>query len=137
MPYVFFDHTGDIGVELSASTAEGLFATAALAFAEAVSDTKNVEPRVTRTIRASGDGWPDLLNRFITELLVIFDEDRLLFPFVAIHELDERSVVATAGGERYDEARHEGRTELKAVTYHGLKAEKTAEGWRATVVFDV
>ena len=137
MPYTFFDHTGDIGVELAAPTAEGLFATAALAFAEAVSETKNVEPRVTRTIRASGDGWPDLLNRFITELLVIFDEDRLLLPFVAIHELDDRGVVATAGGERYDEARHEGRTELKAVTYHNLQAEKTAEGWRATVVFDV
>lgn len=137
MTYTFFDHTGDIAVELSAPTAEGLFATAALAFAEAVSDTKNVEPRVTREIRATGDDFPDTLNRFITELLVIFDEDRLLLPHVAIHELDEHSVVATASGERYDPERHEGRTELKAVTYHGLKAERCPEGWRATVVFDV
>jgi SHS2 domain-containing protein len=137
MGYTFFDHTGDIAVELSAPTAEGLFATAAQAFAEAISDTKNVEPRVTRTIRASGEGFPDLLNRFITEFLVIFDEERLLLPFVAIHELDDHSVVATASGEKYDDARHEGRTELKAVTYHGLKAARTADGWRATVVFDV
>ena len=137
MSFTFFDHTGDIAVDLAAPTAEGLFATAALAFAEAVSDTKNVEPRMTRVIRASGDGFPDVLNRFITEFLVIFDEERLLLPFVAIHELDERGVVATAAGEKYDASRHEGRTELKAVTYHGLKAEKTADGWRATVVFDV
>ncbi|KAF0244783.1 MAG: cytoplasmic [Planctomycetota bacterium] len=137
MSFTFFDHTGDIAVNLSAPTAQGLFSTAALAFAEAISDTSRVEAKVTRPIRAFGDDLADVLNRFLTELLVIFDEERLLLPHVAIHELDEHGVTATAAGEKYDAERHEGRTELKAVTYHALKAEKTADGWRATVVFDV
>jgi SHS2 domain-containing protein len=137
MSYTFFDHTGDIAVDIASPTLEGLFSTAALAFAEAVSDTTNVEPRVTREIRASGDDYAGVLNRFLTELLVIFDEERLLLPYVAVHELDERGIVATAGGEKYDPERHEGRTELKAVTWHALEVKQTAAGWTARVVFDV
>ncbi|MCC6740875.1 MAG: archease [Planctomycetia bacterium] len=137
MGYTFFDHTGDIGVDLEAPTAQGLFSTAGLALFEAIADTGNVEPRVTRTVRAEGEDRADTLNRFLQELLVIFDEERLLLPHVAVHELDERTVVATAAGEKYDPDRHEGRTELKAVTWHQLAVTPGPPLWTARVVFDV
>lgn len=137
MSYTFFDHTGDIAVDLASPTAQGLFSTAGLALSEAIADTKNVEPRVTRVVRATGDDYPEVLNRFLSELLVIFDEERLLLPHVAVHELDERGIVATAAGEKYDPERHEGRTELKAVTWHALEVKQTPAGWTARVVFDV
>lgn len=137
MGYAFSDHTGDIAVDLEAPTAQGLFSTAGLALFEAIAETSRVEPRVARTVRASGDDLPEVLNRFLTELLVIFDEERLLLPHVAVHELDERSVVATAAGEAYDPGRHEGRTELKAVTWHQLAVTPGPPLWTARVVFDV
>ena len=40
-------------------------------------------------------------------------------------------------GERHDPGRHPHKLEIKAITYHGLQVTETAEGWRATVIFDI
>ena len=137
MTYTFFDHTGDIGVDLKADSCEELFADAARALAEAMADTRGVVNRVDREIKADGEDRAEVLNRFLSALLVIFDEERLLLPSVRIERLTERFVHATASGEKYDPRRHEGRTELKAVTWHELRVEKSSIGWEGRVVFDV
>jgi SHS2 domain-containing protein len=36
-----------------------------------------------------------------------------------------------------DESRHEMDHEVKAITYHGLKVEQTADGWYAEVIVDI
>jgi SHS2 domain-containing protein len=135
--YRFFDHTGDIGADLEAPTAELLFADAARALAESISDTSRVEPRIERRIEIEEDGLPMLLYGLLAELLVLFDAERLLLPDVRVEALTERTLRATARGERFDPARHEGRTEIKAVTLHELSVEKADGGWRGRVVFDV
>jgi SHS2 domain-containing protein len=45
-----------------------------------------------------------------------------------------RAVVA---GEPYDPARHRLHGEVKAVTWHQLRLEPVAAGWRARVILDV
>jgi len=40
-------------------------------------------------------------------------------------------------GERFDRARHQLITEIKAVTYHRLAVEHERGNWQATVVFDI
>ncbi|NUN49320.1 MAG: archease [Candidatus Brocadiae bacterium] len=136
-PFTFFDHTGDIGVDLSAPTASGLFSLAGLALFEAIADTSGVRPMVVRKLQIAADSQEELLNRFLSALLVIFDDERLLLPHVAIHEMDGRSLRATAAGERFDPELHEGRTELKAVTWHALHVSRQNGLWTARVVFDV
>ena len=42
-----------------------------------------------------------------------------------------------AYGEPYDPARHVLAHEVKAITYHELKVEKTADGWLAEVIVDI
>ena len=44
---------------------------------------------------------------------------------------------ATAWGEPVDRARHELSHEVKAITYHGLRVEKTPDGWLAEVIVDI
>jgi SHS2 domain-containing protein len=46
-------------------------------------------------------------------------------------------IVAQLQGEPYDSDKHQLKTEIKAVTYHGLSVEKTVRGWKAKVIFDV
>jgi len=135
--FTFFDHTGDIGVDIRAETCEDLFCDAARALFEAITDTRNVHPKIDRDFTADGENRAEVLNRFLARLLVTFDEEKLVLPFVTVQKLTDRFIRATASGEKFDPARHEGRTELKAVTWHELSVEKTREGWKARVVFDV
>ncbi len=44
---------------------------------------------------------------------------------------------AAAWGEPMDPSRHELNHEVKAITYHGLKVEQTADGWLAEVIVDI
>jgi len=44
---------------------------------------------------------------------------------------------ATARGEPFDPSRHELDMEVKAITYHGLKVEREADGWLAEVIVDL
>ena len=44
---------------------------------------------------------------------------------------------ATAWGEPLDPARHELAREVKAITYHELRVEQTADGWLAEVIVDI
>lgn len=133
----FFDHTGDIGVEIEAPDLKGVFVEAGRALFEAIADTANVRPVVERTVEISGESVAELLNRFLASLLVTFDEERLLLPHIGILELTATRIRATARGERFDDARHEGRTELKAVTWHELEVGEKDGAWRARIVFDV
>jgi SHS2 domain-containing protein len=40
-------------------------------------------------------------------------------------------------GERLDPARHQIFTEIKAVTFHGMRLERGEKGWEAQIIFDV
>jgi SHS2 domain-containing protein len=42
-----------------------------------------------------------------------------------------------AWGEPLDRARHVLEHEVKAITYHGLRVEKIADGWLAEVIVDI
>jgi SHS2 domain-containing protein len=70
----------------------------------------------------------------------------LLYRFDAEHQLQRRFEVkvgsegleAVAWGEPYDPERHPLNHEVKAITYHGLRVEPTADGgWLAEVIVDI
>jgi SHS2 domain-containing protein len=46
-------------------------------------------------------------------------------------------IVATARGEPIDLKRHEIDNEVKAITWCGLKVERSADGWLAEVIVDI
>jgi len=39
--------------------------------------------------------------------------------------------------DEFNPKMHEILKDIKAVTYHGASVEQTAEGWQATIIFDV
>ena len=50
---------------------------------------------------------------------------------------DRTACEATAQGETLDERRHVLEHEVKAITYHGLRVEKTNGDWIAEVILDI
>jgi SHS2 domain-containing protein len=140
MPFEFFSHTADIGVVLTGSTLDELFAAAAEAFVETLTDRARVLP-VERWTVALDAPQPDLLLLdWLSELLYRFDARALLPARVSVsvaRVTPAWHLEAVVDGERVDPDRHPIKVLIKAVTYHGLQVERTSVGWRGRVIFDV
>jgi SHS2 domain-containing protein len=140
VPYEFFDHTGDIGVRLRAASLEDLFAAAAEALADTLSDPASIRPLVPDTVTLDAPDLDLLLVDWLSELLYRFDAHAMLTArtVVAIRSgKDYWHLEATIEGERLDPDRHPVKVLLKAITHHGLAVVRSASGWEASVVFDV
>jgi SHS2 domain-containing protein len=136
-PFRILEHTADIGFEAFGASREELFANAAGALFHLIVDLDSVRPREAAEIRVEGDGPPNLLVNWLSELLYLQDAEGWLFRDFEIHSLADRSLAAVARGERLDPARHQLKMLVKAITYHQLALEQTPNGWRAQVYVDI
>jgi SHS2 domain-containing protein len=137
MFYHLIDHTADIGFEATGASDSELFANAALAMFDLLTDTEKVSIRDTKLLAVQGIDRVDLIINFLREALYLYNGDGFLVKSVRVAEISEDYIVAEASGENYDPDRHTIKTELKAVTYH--QADVRLEGgiWKARVIFDV
>ena len=140
MPFTFFDHTGDIGVDLIAASLPALLEEAARAFTAAMCDPASVEARDAYSVTIAAVAPDRLLVDWLEELLYRFEVDGLLLRRAEVAlgvEPGRLRLEARVEGERVDPARHEVAVLIKAVTYHRLHVTQTAEGWAARVIFDI
>ncbi len=135
--FEFFEHTADLGLRARSADLNGLFAEAARAlFSAVVEDLGTVVASQRLEVRIAGTDREYLLFDWLRTLLYHFDAEHLLFSrFEAT--VGDGGMVGEAWGEPMDPARHEPNHEVKAITYHGLKVEKTADGWLAEVIVDI
>lgn len=140
MPYETFDHTGDIGIRVSADTCDELFATAAGAFTDTVTEPDRVGESQMSTISMAAADLDLLFVDWLSELLYRFETSGWLTrrAEVAIDRgPDGCRLHARLYGETLDPARHPIKVLVKAVTYHTLRVEQGATGWAGSVVFDI
>jgi SHS2 domain-containing protein len=155
-----FDHTADLGLRVTASTLEELFAEAGQGLLSIlVVNPQDVQPVLSRQIELAADdlGW--LLFDWLSELLFAFDTEKLLLRQFEIELCGGSAQVAVGGttdaaaqerrptapwqlralcrGEVCDPRRHAMDHEVKAITYHGLRVERTEQGWLAEVIVDI
>jgi SHS2 domain-containing protein len=132
-----FEHTADLGLRATAPTLDALFAEMAACLVSAtVEDPTGVRPLQERRIELAGTDREFLLFDWLKELLVRFETDRLLFASFDVSVTDG-GLIATVRGEPYDAERHPLAHEVKAITYHELKVERTADGWLGEVIVDI
>jgi len=137
MTYETFEHTADLGLRVRAATLNELFADAALGlFSMIVPDLLAVRPLETVSLKIVGQPTDLLLFDWLNELLYTFEVRHLLLAQFEV-AVNEQGLTATARGEPIDRGRHVLDHEVKAITYHGLKLERTAEGWLAEVIVDI
>jgi SHS2 domain-containing protein len=136
--YEVFEHTADIGLHITAPSLEELFVEAAHGLFSLIVETPpEVRPvrRVEITLQAAST--PYLLFDWLDELLFIFDTKRLILTDFRVQIHDDGSLTGEARGEDIDESRHRLEHEVKAITYHGLEANRTPDGWEARVIVDI
>jgi len=142
--YKFFDHTADIGVEISGRTKKELFANAANALFDILIenlDGKGTSAAKThkrqKTVTVEGSDAEDLLINFLREILYLFNGEKFITVSCEIIQFANKELQARLTGESFNPKKHLIKTEIKAVTYSGAQVEKFKRTWKARVIFDV
>ena len=135
--YETFEHTADLGLRIRAAEPAALFEDAARGlFSIIVTNLDGVRPVASRHFELSATALDYLLFDWLNELLFTFDTQRLLLSEFHVR-LSGNTLQADARGEPLDTGRHVLEHEVKAITYHGLRLEQTADGWLAEVIVDI
>lgn len=138
MAYRLFDHTADLGVEVTAAALEELYAGAAFAVFDLLTDLSTVRAGLFRKVEVAGENPADLLVNFLREVLYAWSGEGFLAKSCYVRLVTSRRLQAVLKGETFDPDRHRIKMEIKAVTYHLCEVLETPEGrWLARVVFDV
>ncbi len=135
--YETFNHTADVGIRVFGKTVEDVFVNAAYALFDLLTNVKSVRSRINREIIVEGMDLEDLLVRWLSELLFLCEGEGYLFREFSILSLTSNSLKAVAQGEIFDPARHEFKTEIKAVTYHQVEVAQKDGRWVGKVIFDI
>ncbi|HUY91920.1 MAG TPA: archease [Pirellulales bacterium] len=135
--YETFEHTADLGLRVTAADLPTLFAEAGRGLTSIiVANLDDVRPVREMSFAVPGTQLDELLFDWLDELLYAFETQRLLFAEFDV-SVDDAGLKAAARGETADETRHRLEHEVKAITYHGLKVERTPEGYLAEVIVDI
>jgi SHS2 domain-containing protein len=136
----FLEHTADLAVEIAAPTVEELFTEAAAALTACLVDGAAVASQEERRVTLRATDLDRLLVAWLGEALAACDIDGWLVGRAeATIERAEAGYVLRGSlwGEPADASRHPLQVLIKGVSYHGLRVESEAGGWRARVVFDI
>lgn len=132
-----FEHTADLGLRATAPDLNALFAEIAESlFSAVVEDVASIRPTMSETLEIAGGDREFLLFDWLRELLRRFEMDGILYGRFDVSVRDD-GLSATIHGEPVDRARHQLSHEVKAITYHELKVEKTSDGWLTEVIVDI
>jgi SHS2 domain-containing protein len=139
--YAELEHPSDLFLEIHGRDVPGLVENALFALYDQIAEIEGFEPRRAQTLEVTGAGLDDALRSLLSEALYRFATDG----FVAADGEGEVSgepegpwrLTVRLWGETVDNQRHTLRREVKAVTYHRLSANRTDDGWRATILLDL
>ena len=135
-PYRLIDHTADLGILVFGDTGKALYENAARAMFELITDSP-LGVKISEEVRIEGKDRPDLMVNWLRELLYFWTGKERLVAAVEIRTLSETGLFAVVGTDPFDPGRHQIRNELKAVTYHQIRVDRTDDGWESQVIFDV
>jgi len=135
--YETFNHTADLGVRVFGRTSEEVFANAAYALFDLMTDLSRVEEKLSFEVQLAAQDLEELLVRWLSELLFLRESRGGLFKKFSFSQLSPTALQAVARGEIFEPSRHDIKMEIKAVTYHQLEVKEKNGQWEARVIFDV
>lgn len=138
MGYKFLEDIAiaDIAFEATGKDLDELFESAASAVESSMANIKKIKPKIKREINLSKETTEELLFDFLNELVYLKDAELLLFSKFSV-QIKGKKLKAEVFGDKIDTKIHELDNDVKAVTLHGFKVEKTKDGWKTKVILDV
>jgi SHS2 domain-containing protein len=135
--YTLIDHTADFGIHVYGSDSKELFANAAWALFDLITEIDKLAGLDSCRIEVSGDDWSDLMVNWLREMLYLWNGKELLVKNARILFLSETELTATVEFDLFNPVRNVINTEIKAVTYHQIQVNSSPSGWEAMIIFDI
>ena len=114
-----------------------MYRNAAFGLIFVIAGNSNIEPLVERTINIPAIDRENLLVRWLTEVLFLYDAEKFLTAAVEFEVLNDTFLKAKILGEPFNARKHKLRLDIKAITYHQLKIEEHSGIWTARVFVDI
>lgn len=130
----------DIAFEAYGKNYNELFENCAAAIFNLTVDLETLNPRIKKGVKLESSKIDLLLYDFLSEILYIKDADGLIFCKcgVDIKEKKGRFLLnAVFEGDKINPEIQTLENDIKAVTMHMFKVEKTNDGFKAVVVVDI
>jgi SHS2 domain-containing protein len=134
--YTFFDHTADLGIIVRGEDLKDLFETAAKALMHLMIGGESQAKTSDTSITVSGQDLPDLLVRWLGEILYLFEGEGRVITSIHIDYLSPARLDAVLKTVTFDPTFHEIMSEIKAVTFHQAQVIEKGSFWEAKVIFD-
>jgi SHS2 domain-containing protein len=139
------EHSTDAFVQAHGTSLEELFENCAMGLVNIMFDVDKVENRQSEAIVASGEDLEHLLFDWLEKVLLKILIEQIVLSRFSIrlferHANDEEKgylLKAQAGGEKVSYGKHNYKIEIKAITYHELKVQRTGTGHVATFLVDL
>jgi len=128
------EHTADWALHVHGRDLPELFTHAAQGMVALITDSEQLRnPDVSGEVVLSAADVETLLVDWLSELLYLWETEGVLYTAFEIIEATPTFLRAKMRGRKGVRVKKE----IKAVTYHGLQVRRKAEGFEATIVFDV
>jgi len=137
LSYEIIDHTADLGIVVKGGNIKELFVNAANAMTDLMvkADVRDKGPK--RKLIVEGEDLPDLMVRWLSEILYLFSGEHILVNAIEIGSMSPTRLQSKLNAVSLNKSRHEILREIKAVTYHQIAVEEKPDGWVARVIFDI
>ena len=135
--YRILEHPADMGIEATGPDLKSAFRQAALGLISIIVDPASVDPRVQKAVIVQGTDSENLLVKWLSEILYLYDGEDFVTSAITIRKLAATELEAVFAGEAVDENKHRLKMDVKAITYHQLKVEERQDGCVVSVFLDI
>jgi SHS2 domain-containing protein len=127
------EHTADLALRVYGQDMRELFANAAYGMFALMAEPSLEEPAREREVSLEATDYESLLVDWLNELIYLHEVEGETYSQFAIETLSPTKLKAhVTGGPTQSKTKA-----IKAATFHDLKINETANGFVATIVFDV
>lgn len=131
-----------MGLEGIGSSIEEAFEEAAKAMFGLMGELEKINPREVVNLEVEGRDHEELFYSWMSELLAESSVRNMIFSSFQVDSVDKSRqggyiLRGGAKGEKIESGRLEGRSEVKGVTFMGLRVKQEGSQWKARCVVDM
>lgn len=118
--FIILEHPADLGIKACGTSLAQAFENVAYGLISLILDSNSIQLVKSRKISLAAGNYQQLLVRWLSEILFLYDGERFAPAELEIRELSPYRLLAQVRGTDFDSAIHETRLDVKAITYHQL-----------------